>query len=277
MQFDQAALEAIRHAMMEQGHPFQHRALAEAGKAFTKDGWAFEVVEFPVHAAGDTRIDFILRAGPYYMVVECKRVNLDYSRWVFARAPLVRRHPSPGGRRDYFFYDHLLETDYGPKAFCRRVKIGDVYQIAFVVRGPKPKNLDAEAIEKTVRQAVRGANGFANFVIGNGLPGFGACYIIPAVFTTADLIVTDIDLFEKTDLKTGAIEAGDIRPRGVPWLYYEYHAEPTIRHDRHQAIEADDNTLSNALEKKYTRTVPIVNAESIQRFLLTFSRELLSP
>ena len=94
------------------------------------------------------------------------------------------------------------------------------------------------------------------------------------VFTTAELVVTEINLAENVELKTGGIRAGDIQPQTVDWLYYEYHEEPKLRHKLRGHLSA--KTLSGALDEKFTRTIPVVNAGAIARFLQSFQYELLT-
>ena len=205
--FTDREIANIRTAIVEHGYAFQHRAITEAGIAFSLHGspWKIEVPEFPVQAGRDTRIDVILSAGPVYLCIECKRVNPALGQWVFARAPTRGR----AGALDRFYVDAIerrKSTGAGMRAsaFCGDVPNLRTYQIAFEVRRDKKGNIvntRTDVLEDAIRQAVRGANGLVNYRIYHEptMAYEERQFIVPVVFTTAELVITEIQLGESTN------------------------------------------------------------------------------
>lgn len=277
--------------MIAQGYAFQHRALAEAMTAFSEMGseWILEVTEFPVQATSDTRVDFILRnkSAPVFLTVECKRTNPAFSQWLFAKALYRSRKRRPG--RDRIYIDGVFKYAARHSATVSiPAKMEPVvhtiaapqstYQICVASRTQKNGDLTGggrDAFEKTVRQASRGTSGLINYFIDDPrtVEAGQAHLVIPVVFTTADLIVTEINLAEKADLH-GEIDATDLEPSTTDWLYYEYHVEAGVHHKLQGQLHGE--SLSDALDRKFTRTIPVVNANSIGRFLSAFNLDLIT-
>jgi hypothetical protein len=278
-QFSDEEIDQLRKVLVDEGHPFQYRALQEANVAFSKiKGWVFSVPEFPVQAGRDTRVDFVLSDREIDLAVECKRVNPAYTRcWLFAHAPLTRRPP----RGPTLIYEGVKrDSPDKAEALVRIVRATrPTYQIGYAVptdRKGKLKDTGRDAVEKTLRQAAMAAIGLLNYYIDS--PGAiefkRSRYVIPVVITTADLVVTEIDLADKVSLEDGYIEADDLQPKRADWILYEYHIEPGLRHPIHGQLRSPD--LSKALDQKYTRTIPIVTAGAIRDFLSRFNYEMIT-
>lgn len=91
--------------------------------------------------------------------------------------------------------------------------------------------------------------------------------LIPAIFTTAKLYGCDC-ILSRADLQTGEIDITDARLVEKPWVYFQYHVSPGIRHTG--AYRHTINTIADALDYEYVRTIPIVSAHGIKEFLQSF-------
>src|SRR5256885_14187010 len=97
-----------------------------------------------------------------------------------------------------------------------------------------------------------------------GSPNHQRQLLLPVIFTTATLYGTDADLSE------GNVQTGEIRPGMVgaterPFLYYQYHLSPGIKHQA--TAQKVFKTLSSVLESEYIRTTGVVNTAGIEEFL----------
>jgi len=83
-------------AINDHGYPFHTRVLRETEslREARLSPWNMEVTEFPVEADLGTRIDFVLSSPSQrtWLLAECKRVNPEYSDWMFLRTNYVRRN-----------------------------------------------------------------------------------------------------------------------------------------------------------------------------------------
>jgi hypothetical protein len=238
-----------------------------------RTAWAMEATEFPVTIDDQvSHIDIVFRwrRGETFLVAECKRPNPKHSRWCFVRAPFtwpgangnelvfetVRYSPSNGGATASSVTARTSGTAYHLGVELRSGEDGDGKR-----RGP--------AIETSVGQVLRATSGLINHLFGPRRTGFcssGRALFIPAIFTTADLWVSSIDLAE-SDLATG--HAVTEHATRLPWLWFNHNQSPALRN----ALERSDvgEALSDALRHEFCRTIAIVSPRGIDDFL---SREL---
>ncbi len=87
---------------------------------------------------------------------------------------------------------------------------------------------------------------------------------IPTIFTTAKLWVSNSDLSESS-LAEGNIDLSCSDFEEKPWVLYQYHVTPGIKH----SVESDQSSkdLADMLWLAYSRTIPIVNANHVKEFL----------
>jgi len=275
-EFGPKELQNFATAIAEHGYAFQHRAIAEAQAVSSQSGgpWKVEVPEFPVETDRNTRIDLILCDGAYHLIVECKRVNPAYGEWLFLRAPSRQArddHP-------YLIIESIQRSDASSNCMAQtyraRASLDDQpYQVGIIVTIDRKGNVikqEKDALEQSMRQVARGASGFVNYRIRHPASMYPTRkdYVIPAVFTTAELVVSEIDLATQASLTDGTVAPDTLKPSSVPWVFFEYHTEPGLRHDNARQQYADD--LERILERQYVRTIPIVSAASIKDFLLGF-------
>jgi hypothetical protein len=91
--------------------------------------------------------------------------------------------------------------------------------------------------------------------------------LIPVIMTTAELFTTDITLAD-ADTFTGEINVEDLKFSKAPFVYYQYHMSPGIKHTA--PPEHEFGNLPAILANEYLRTIVIVNAKGIEQFLHEF-------
>jgi hypothetical protein len=256
------------------GYGFQHSVLRLANKLFeqNKSGWIFEAAEFPVQVQGEgTRIDFILRLKSYlpiYLLAECKRANPALANWCFSKAPYVRRNRTA--------FEPLLVEFVQPDengslyAYARQGHdLHDAYHVALEVKSSEkgdPHGSGRGKIEEAATQICRGLNGFVEFVMANKqiLSDQATAYFFPVIFTTARVWVSDVDL-ASADIEKGNIDFDQANLEQKPWVFYQYHLSPNIKHSRSPSERP--KTIGEFLDSEYIRTIAIVTSSGIEQFL----------
>jgi len=115
-----------------------------------------------------------------------------------------------------------------------------VYDIGLELRKPsdtKGKPSDAKdtglpssgrsAINGAVTQVLRGTSGLINALSRSQFAGKTLTFV-PAIFTTADLYVTDVDL-SSAELTSG--ELREVHSSVEPWIWFNHNRSPKLRHD----------------------------------------------
>jgi hypothetical protein len=123
-----------------------------------------------------------------------------------------------------------------------------------------------DGIENAASQVLRGLNGFVETLNQNTqlLNEYPHAYIVPVIFTTANLRGSDADLSE-ADLKTGISDVNNKELKSLEWLCYQYHTSPGIKHSRSPLAKPSD--LGTLMQSEYIRTLPIVSPTGIEPFL----------
>ena len=229
------------------------------------------VSEFPVEVQGQgTRIDFILkhRTMPTYMLAECKRANPAVSNWCFAEAPYVQANHRP--KRMIIEHALLDETNRVHAHATTWYVNKELYHIALEVKARQqagdPTGRSARAIEEAATQVSKGLNGIVQAFARN-LPLFRdqrRVDFLPVIFTTANLWTTDIEL-SSADVKTSKIDLSSSNFRSEPWILYQYHTSPGLKHS--YSPEEKPDTLGGLMEREFVRTIAIVSPSGIPDFL----------
>jgi hypothetical protein len=265
--------QSFNKLLNSHGYGFQYSVL-EVIKRLHEQGkskWEFEVSEFPVMVQGqDTRIDFVLkyRLAHHYIIGECKRADPRFSNWCFARAPSVKRDQSI----EMLWVDQVEAGQLGPgvQGVGLRLKVDNMaYHIGLPLKswelhGESPTSRNA--IEEAAGQVCRGANGFIELLLSSPLVR-GHNYLLPVIFTTAKLWVSKCDL-ASADIEDGSLKIREGDLTEVPWVCYQYHVSPRLKHSRHLIQRPSE--LADVLGMYYLRTIPIVNAAGIENFLTAF-------
>lgn len=278
----------LQDKLNQHGYAFHYRVLEEAKRLFEENTspWLFEAAEFPVEIKNkDTRIDLILAYGRHrstaasittYIIGECKRTNPSMNQWCFVKAPFVRRD----SMCEKMILERALKKQgqFTSTGWSPGFRLDETYHIGLVLKskskGDKntPDGGGRDGIEASVTQVLRGCSGFVeynNALAENLVDGWGAI-LIPVVFTTAKLFTSDVDL-SKADLEQGTVELDD-EPTEVPYLFYQYNSSAGIRNTIMTSY--DPVELGKVLESEYMRTVCVVNARGIERFLKNIEHEL---
>jgi len=275
----------LNFLLKKHGYGFQYSVLARvlllAHKK--KSHWSVEVSEFPVEVQGvGTKIDFMLQLKNtrIFIVAECKRADPKFSNWCFVKAPYVRRNRV----KEVFFVDRVRYD----KPMCRVTQDEltilsqeNAFHIGLVVKsiekGEGTKS-ETDAIEKAATQVCRGVNGLIDLadkkpeLITSGADNDPGAIFIPVIFTTAKLYSCPCDL-SSADLETGNLDISDKELTKENFVYYQYHLSPGIKHLAH--TEQSSYRFSDVLDREYVRTIPIVTATGMDKFLGSFGDNIL--
>ncbi|MDQ1591717.1 MAG: hypothetical protein QOG71_2344 [Pyrinomonadaceae bacterium] len=238
--------------------------------------WLFDGAEFPV-VGGDetTHIDFILRwrHGGVYLVCECKRADPAIARWCFARAPYTWRNPRP----NEVTFEQLHVTDDPQRRMIHRAKFGylggedeRVYHLGFELRTTEKgdgSGHGGQAINKAVTQVLRGTSGLidylSDFARSNWSRGRADTFI-PAIFTTAQIWVTDADL-GNADLTTGNLAPDAVQAQRENWIWFAHNRSPRLQPS--VGSETPLGELSAYLRRDHARAIAIISPDGIDDFL----------
>jgi hypothetical protein len=270
---DEQVKKSFEKALNRQGYGFQYSVLKKAKDILGQGSqWYLETSEFPVVQGPGTRIDFILRHRYHtnlYLLAECKRANPAYSDWCFAKAPFIHR------KRSSDYEELMMECieyeggtrfrSYAKKFFY----LSNAYHVALEIKSQKKGNPCGETgktIEDAATQICRGLNGMIEFFsrnpkyLGNDTPAI----LLPVVFTTAQVWGSNIDL-SMANLETGELRLEDSKFTKEPWIAYQYHQSPSLKH----SLSSKDvlKTLGEFMDIEYVRTIPIVSSSGIETFL----------
>ena len=276
----------FQHTLNSHGYSFMYAVVSAAHDAFDAhtSKWLFEVTEFPVEVQGrGTRIDLILKhqSMPIFLVGECKRANPAYSDWCFVRAPYTMRHENSGA----VVFDRIQVVNDNPSNFSfgnmphvavtKQYGLGEIYHIAIEVKSNKKGDANAgrsDAIEGAAGQVCLGLNGYIHTLHSNSQiwKAESKAYVLPVILTTADLWVSSADLKE-TDLLTGEIDTSASDLTKADWVLYQYHMAPGLKYGTLGIgigpTEKEVDTLGKIMQHRYIRTIFIVNAGAIAKFL----------
>jgi hypothetical protein len=264
--------DSLKKRLDSQGHAFQYAVLrlCQTLRDKKQSPFAFEVAEFPVDLRHTViHIDFILRASSVYLVAECKRANPALSHWCFARAPYVRRNRS----RSRTIVDCISIERTTGRAYADAVipADGEPYHIAAEIKTTASGEHDSKgrgAIDEAVTQVCRGLNGLIDTMATRTkiLPERGVAFLVPVIFTTATLHITDTDL-GLADLNDGRL--AEVHAQEVPWLWYQHNLSSSLRHSVARNPPLDTTaTLGDLLELEHARSIAIVGPRGIEQFLL---------
>ena len=264
-------------ALNRHGYAFQHSILSRV-KALREQNltdWFFEAAEFPVEVRGEgTRIDLLLSSSGYYywLLAECKRVNPAFADWVFFRAP----HMHAGREDDRFVAEQITADGSSGGIELRTVTTfrDRACHVAIQVKTKKdgdPAGGSGREIEDAAGQVLKGAGGTADF-LGRSkqmFRGRPSVTLVPVIFTTADLYIAPLDPGD-VDPVSGEVRPNSLRPVAVPYLFYQYHVSPGIKHGLPER-KAPPAEPYGVLLLEFMRTITVVNAAGIDTFLREFN------
>ena len=265
----------LKKVLNTHGYGFQYSVLHHAVQLFSdhKSGWLFDSAEFPVVAGKETtHIDFILRtlSSRNFLVCECKRVDPAKSYWCFSQAPYTwRNQSSPEIIFDQFICKPANICIPAPR--IRSTQFG-VYHIGFEQKTAAVgdgSSHGGSAINEAVTQVLRGSSGLINHLFDHTRRTYKdevLIRVIPVIFTTAQLWVTEADL-GNADLITGNLSTESVNAKKVDWIWFNHNRSPRLRHD--VQLESYDSgiDLSTELKHEFARSVAIISSSGIDHFL----------
>lgn len=246
------------------------RRLSEFVRKSPQFPWRLVAVELPVEVRREhTRIDIVLKHArrPVYLICECKRVNPALSEWCFLRGP----YPTPPESAEYVLTE--LVTFDGAKHFStgvdRLCSSDRIHHLAVEVKTDRPGDPHGHGrggIEGAATQVLRSVNGFVEFLAlnRNVLRANEPTSILPVIFTTATVYSTDADLGNAA-LRDGTVDLAKASIEEQPWLYYQYHQTPGIKHER--SMLSNEPDVAEILQTEYVRTTAIVESKGLNHYL----------
>jgi hypothetical protein len=266
---------ALPQAILQAAALANHRSDQEWGTSM----WQMEQTEFPVSVQGfDTRIDLVLRSfvrngtQSALMACECKRANPAYSAWCFCK---YRRFVNKAtGAYDNFYAQQIHSPNQGSDGlFVASVPLTGIQSSAYHLgletkveaKGdPAPEN---DQIEKACTQVCRGVSGLVEHYASHPKLVDTPHTILPVIFTTANLWVSDVSLWE-ADLVTGhPPEVKELK--AVDWVHYQYVMSPGLFYEHARHVEP--KTLTDFFVTRALRTITIVHASKAETFFRTFN------
>ena len=270
--------KAFASGLNQHGYSFHQRVIAETAAINDKHrgGWNLLSVEQPVTVGEkSTRTDFILSYRPrpdliWLMVAECKRVNPAFGTWCFARGAYHR----PSYLKNQLiaevlrFDDVIHSGGYGGENSDR------IYDIGFSLKGNStgdsyPVSQDKDALEAACSQVSIGLNGllstiYKNEVLRKSLGNVASVTVVPVIFTTAKLLVSDVSL-KTSDLYTGNLnELPEVNE--VDWVYFQYSQSSAIKHEIESKTHINDS-WDRIVARDYVRTIAVVSPSGIESYL----------
>ncbi|MDQ7014007.1 MAG: hypothetical protein Q9O74_08950 [Planctomycetota bacterium] len=272
--------KATRFGLNHQGLAFQCRALVEVEEARKerRSYWHLAATELPVAVThGNTHVDFVLdnRIIPWFLVVECKRVDPKSSRWVFAKYPTTSSSSNHVGlHTSLVSVSDLPGTGSHVEQWRTWASLPHLYNTAFAISSPSrgqqagdhapSGGKDRDAPVKAAQQAIKGMNGLINHWHRFGVERSGTRFVLPVVVTTAELWGCDIDL-SSADLATGNVQVAPEHLTKHDWLCLEQNVSTSFLHDA--PVMIPDGGLGVESEALFTCSCLIVNANSFGKFL----------
>ena len=265
----------LRKVLNSHGHGFHYAILRRAHELerAQRASWIFDGAEFPVVAGGSTtHVDFILRSRSRrtYLVAECKRADPAKARWCFARAPYTWRNPIKGEVIfDQFVYRPANLLAQEP---CIAYTDRGIYHLGLELKTDVPGEglaQSGQAINQAVSQVLRATAGLINHRFERSRRSFpteGVVRFIPVVFTSAEVLVTDVDL-GSADLATGDLAEEAVKAQATDWIWFNHNRSPALRADLEWANLSGD--LAHELRLEFARSIAIVGPEGIDKFLTT--------
>lgn len=277
-----ATRNAFQHELNQHGFGFQHAVIDRARKMYGTEGSLWEVVasEVPVDLGSGTRIDVVMRQTKMLvstlLIGECKKVNPAYSTWCFIPSPFTHANRL----RDHERLSIECLTYKTREQFESVVRIehrdgiflDPAYSIGLAIKDGQPgdhhpkRGSSSDAIEDAAMQVMRGTNGFVKALLTYPDMLASECLntVLPVIFTTAKLFVSKTNL--ATSRLDGTVDLSRDSFEQVPWLWYQYHTSPGLRHS-HPLDRGHITSVDGLMDTFYVRTIAIVGHGGLEPFL----------
>lgn len=262
------------------GYNFQYSIVrrAEQLKKENRSSWQLEGMEIPVIAGGDiTHVDFVLfqiprfeeRKKRVFLVAECKRVDPAKGYWCFTKNPYTWRNSNR--LRNSVQFDQIRRFSDVPQ-FNSSTTISwterDILDLGLEINtGAKGDGIGGReaAINRSVAQVLRATAGFIQYLTHDEthLELDKDTVFIPAIFTTAKLFSSSIDL-AVADLETGHLPTSSVAVEEKEWLWFNYNRSSNLSHQL--PFDTESNKNYDLYFRHFTRTIAIVGPKGVDKF-----------
>lgn len=254
-------IDKLRGLVNASGFAFQIAVEAAVEDSQAAHGWTAHVREYPWRTdQGAGFVDLVLRRGPLFLIVECKRVR--GADWVFLMPDedqhsrthaMVRWTNTVPHRRPLADWDDIqIDPGSSEAEFC-------------VVRGQGEG--DRPLLERLAGPLVQSVEAVASDLLMIHEQVGSTCVLVPVLVTTATLHVGRFDP-AAINLSTGDIVGGDFREVGS--VRFRKSIAPTS-----VPLEYEPEALSD-LTRGSVRTIFVVNASYFVEWLSAFSTRVQS-
>jgi len=264
-----------RNELNRHGYPFQNSVMRAATELFEagKSPWIFRAAEFPVSVRGKgTHIDFIFehRDKPIFLIGECKRANPALSNWCFAHSAFTVRNTQNSKL--------IIQAAWLSGTATNRFLTGistetseQIYHLGIEIKSNKKGDAQGqpkgEALERAGEQVCLGINGMVEFFAAH--PNLlhherGKIHLVPAIFTTARIFTSDIDL-GSASLESGELENVSVDLTNRSWVWWQHNLSSTLVHS--QPVRSSARSMESVLEQEFCRSIAIVSPQGIESFL----------
>jgi hypothetical protein len=124
-------------------------------------------------------------------------------------------------------------------------------------------------IDDAATQVLRGVNGLIETLARARMEANERRYLIPVVFTTANLWASDADL-SAAELATGNLQQEQVALMPKAWAAYQFPGSESLKHEKGRRPWLQSH-LPDILASEYLRTVQFVTPAAISRFLTYLS------
>jgi hypothetical protein len=273
-----ATRDAFQHELSQHGFGFQHAVIDRARKLYGTQGSLWEVIasEVPVNLGTGTRIDVVMRLkkmlASTLLVGECKKVNPAYSTWCFIPSPFthanrLRDHEQLSLECLSYKKESAVGVEHRHGIF-----LDPAYSIGLAIKEAQPgdsqpkRGSSSDAIEDAATQVMRGTNGLVNALVTypDMLAADRLNILLPVIFTTAKLFVSNANL--ANSLLDGNMDLSGESFEQVPWLWYQSHASPGLKH-AHPLDRDPIKSFEGLMDTFYIRTIAVVGQGGLEPFL----------
>lgn len=265
----------LRAAFARHGYGFQYASVKEfiRLREARQSRWWVDATEFPVEVnSAQLHVDIILRTTHGLMVVECKRVNPGLGTWCFGRTAFTAESSS---EQNGVRFESAVRTDPAAAFAVWRgapEHSDHQYHVALEMKSGQgdAQGSGRGALNEGVTQALRGASGIINTLIGRPSLFRGlSLKVIPVVLTTARVVTCNGDLAESS-LETGHLLAS-LSFSERPWVWFRVNAPAQLRHGaeirRNERNGMPVEHFRTLADEEFARSVGVVSVSGLQDFL----------
>ena len=270
--------DALRRVLNSEGYGFQSAILK---KCINETNWHDGVDEFPVELHDSAvHVDFILGYHTDLLVAECKRV--DGWTWAFARGNSATS--GSWGARPVVDYlakvtavDSPLRGQIQQQPRSLAALGGSPYNVSVEMKarhktvGDQPAKARPRSLDSAVTQVLRARGGLLSLIAKRNAADHIAGAVVPVIFTTATLLVTEVDLSD-ADLADGRLAS--VEAKAVDALWFNYRLPKLLRPEIPIALGQNQGyyssniaRLQRSIDREMSRSIGIVRPEGVTAFL----------